>query len=250
MELDRTEARILGALIEKRWTTPDAYPLSLNALTSACNQKSNRDPTLQLAEFEITGCLMGLRQKGLVMIHEREGGRVRRYGERLMDELHHSRQEIAILAELLLRGAQTAGELYRRCGRMAPMGSQSDVDQLLRDLAGGHFVRLRPKAPGQRYARWEQLLCTDRRGAGDADGDGTDTTDPAPAAATAPAATSYVQTHAPQPVVDSGGPVMGVGMTAPPPLPDVHEELEALREELTALRARVTALEEELATRP
>ena len=237
MELDRTEARILGALIEKRWTTPDAYPLSLNALLAACNQKSNRDPVMQLQEFEISGCLMGLRQKGLLMLHDREGGRVQRYGEKLMDELHVSRQEIAILAELLLRGPQTAGELTRRCARMAPMGGQSDVEQLLRDLAGGRFVHLLPKASGQRYARWQQLLCSSRTAdADDGDDDGN---------ADAPAEpTTFVQSHAPQPVVDAGGPVMGAGMPAAAPADvDVREEIEALRKEVIALRQRVADLE-------
>jgi len=247
MELDRTEARVLGALVEKRWTTPDAYPLSLNALIAACNQKSNRDPVLHLEEFEISGCLMGLRQKGLMMIHEREGGRVRRYGEQFMDELRMSRQEIAILAELLLRGPQTAGELVRRCARMAPMGTQSDVEGLLRELAGGHYVRLLPKGSGQRYARWQQRLCANRAEApGDDDDDGEGDTDetpsPPPAPAAAPATAPFVQTHAPRPVIDSGGPVVGAAMPAPPD-DDLRNELEDVREELTALRRRVTVLE-------
>ena len=165
MELDRTEARILGALVEKRWTTPDQYPLSVNALVAACNQKSNRDPVLHLESFEVEGCLMGLRQRGLVMVHEQVGGRVPRYGEKLMDELRVSREEMAILAELLLRGPQTAGELFRRCKRMAPYASQQQVEAMLRDLAGGHFVYLQAKESGQRYARWGQRLCT----AGEAD---------------------------------------------------------------------------------
>ena len=76
MELDRTEARVLGALIEKRWTTPDQYPLSMNALVAACNQKSNRDPVTDLQEFEIAGCLLALRPRGLAVVHEQHGGRV------------------------------------------------------------------------------------------------------------------------------------------------------------------------------
>ena len=78
--LSPSEARVLGVLVEKAQTTPGQYPMTVNAIVSGCNQKSNRDPVLHLEQFEITGCLMGLRQKGLVMIHEREGGRVQRYG--------------------------------------------------------------------------------------------------------------------------------------------------------------------------
>jgi len=240
MELDRTEARVLGALIEKRWTTPDAYPLSLNALIASCNQKSNRDPVLHLEEFEISGCLMELRQKSLLMMHEREGGRVRRYGERLMEELHMSRQEIAILSELLVRGPQTAGELVRRCARMAPMGSQTDVEQLLRDLAGGGFVNLLSKASGQRYARWHQLLCTDTEGTADDEEEGGDEETAAPTPALAQ---PVIQTHAPRPVVDTGGPVVGVAMPASG-TDDVRAELDELRKELIALRRRVAELED------
>jgi len=247
MELDRTEARVLGALIEKRWTTPDAYPLSLNALIAACNQKSNRAPVLHLEEFEILGCLMELRQKGLTMIHERDGGRVRRYGERLTDELRMSRQEIAILAELLLRGPQTAGELTRRCGRMAPMGSQSDVDELLRELARGGHAHLLSRESGQRYARWQQLLCTQTDAPAD-DDEETETDERETPAAPA-AAQPFVQIHAPRPAIDAAGPVLGVAMPAASSVAsaasegDLRAELEELRQELIALRKRVAELE-------
>ncbi len=223
MELDRTEARILGALIEKRWTTPDAYPLSLNALVAACNQKSNRDPELELLEFEITGCLMGLRQRGLLMVHEREGGRVPRYGERLMDELLVSRQEIAILAELLLRGPQTAGELFRRAVRMAHLENQERVDALLRDLRERRFVELLPRESGQRYARWRQTLCNDRTGESvPRDDDG-----------------AHAAAH------DGAHDVAGPGRVAPPvaAAPSLRDEVEALRREVAELRARLEKLE-------
>lgn len=158
MELDQTERRILGALIEKQWTTPDQYPLTLNGLVSACNQKSNRDPVLTIEDFEIEGCLRGLRTKGLVMVHERDGGRVQRFSERLGHELDVSKPELSIIAELLLRGPQTAPELYRRCARMASYESSGDVSGLLRELASRHLVHLLPKGAGQRHARWEHRL--------------------------------------------------------------------------------------------
>jgi uncharacterized protein YceH (UPF0502 family) len=248
MELDRTEARILGALVEKRWTVPDQYPLSLNALVAACNQKSNRDPVLHLEEFEVSGCLMGLRQRGLVIVHEQYGGRVPRYSEKVMEELSVSREEMAILAELMLRGPQTAGELFRRCKRMASFVSQQQVDAMLRDLAGGHFVYLQPKASGQRYARWDQRLCV--VGASPAEPpaeppaptEQRDTADhPAPAPAlTPPGAPS----HAPA----ADGPDAGRRGTAPPPAsdaePSLRDELRTLRDEVASLRHRVAELED------
>jgi len=241
MQLDRTEARVLGALVEKRWTTPDQYPLSLNALVLACNQKSNRDPVLALEEFEVTGCLLGLRQRSLVMVHEQYGGRVPRYGEKLMEELRLSRQAMAILAELLLRGPQTAGELYRRCPRMADFANQGEVDAHLRDLAGSHYVTLLARETGQRHARWKQLLCRDRTGAGEGAEDGSpagdacdDEHDVAGPGRIAPPAAGPVA-HAP---------VAHAPVPRPGPAPDVHAELAALRAEVTELRRRVGALED------
>src|SRR6185436_8212437 len=102
------------SLIEKRWTTPEQYPLTLNALVLACNQKSNRDPEMQIQEFIVEGCLYQLRLSELVMVVERDVGRVVRYAERLSEKLDLSRQQQAIVAELMLRGPQTASELLRR----------------------------------------------------------------------------------------------------------------------------------------
>ncbi len=233
MELDRTEARVLGALVEKRWTVPDQYPLSLNALLAACNQKSNRNPLLHLAEFEVSGCLLGLRQRGLVVVHEQFGGRVPRHAEKLMDELRLSRQEMAILAELLLRGPQTPGELLRRCARMAHFENEGRVEALLRDLADGHFVRLQPKAGGQRHARWQQILYEDRAGVSPDDARHSeahetperhdDAVPPVP-----PAAPTAAAPTAPRPAAGA----------AP-----WQDELAALRTEIAALRQRVETLE-------
>ena len=233
MELDRTEARVLGALVEKRWTVPDQYPLSLNALVAACNQKSNRDPVLLLAEFEISGCLMGLRQRGLVVVHEQYGGRVPRYSEKLMDELNVSREEMAILAEVLLRGPQTAGELFRRCARMAHFTSQQQVDAMLRDLAGGHLVYLQPKESGQRYPRWDQRLCTS--------GPSVDAVvDAEPPVAALPAA-PHAPANAPRPTSATAS---ALAPSVAPAEPGVRDEIAALREEVAALRRRVDELED------
>lgn len=167
MELDRTERRLIGALLEKRWTTPDQYPLTLNALVAACNQKSNRDPVMSVTDFEVDGCLRGLRTRGLVMVHERDGGRVQRFAERVENESNLSRPELAILAELMLRGPQAHGELYRRCKRMSHFANEGEVMGLLRELARGHWVRVLPKRPRERYQRWEHLLAPDGESAAD-----------------------------------------------------------------------------------
>ena len=256
MKLDRTEARVLGALIEKRWTVPDQYPLSLNALVAACNQKSNRAPVLSLAEFEVSGCLMGLRQRNLVMVHEQYGGRVPRYSEKLMDELNVSREEMAILTELLLRGPQTAGELFRRCKRMAHYTSQQQVDAMLRDLAGGHFVYLQPKASGQRYARWGQRLCPDGESSvEEPEAPAEPLTDTVTDTMTEPGSPPLEAAAEPRPTPaappsdsppsdspPSHGPPSAPASVAPAG-PSLREELDALRQEVTALRSRVAALE-------
>src|SRR5438552_3293745 len=107
MEIDKTSRRMLGSLIEKKWTTPEQYPLTLNALVLACNQKSNRDPEMQLAEFIVEGCLYQLRLEGLVSVVERDTGRAVRYAERMSEKHDLSRQQEAVVAELMLRGPQT-----------------------------------------------------------------------------------------------------------------------------------------------
>lgn len=158
MHLDRTTRRILGSLVEKRYSTPDQYPLTLNALVLACNQKSNRDPEMQLEEFIVEGCLKQLRVEGWVTIVEREYGRAVRYGERLVEQLALSHQEAAVIAELLLRGPQTEQELHRRCERMTPLGTLNEAVAVLRGLETRGLVRHLPREIGQRVARWKHLL--------------------------------------------------------------------------------------------
>ncbi|MCU0726052.1 MAG: YceH family protein [Planctomycetes bacterium] len=158
MELDRTQRRVLGSLMEKRWTTPEQYPLSLNSLILACNQKSNREPVLELEEFEVRGVLLALMEKGLATRILREGGRTERYSERLTEELGLDRPGSALLAELMLRGPQTAPELARRAARMAPDLADREADPSLAPLATAGLVRLLPREPGQRHARWVHRL--------------------------------------------------------------------------------------------
>lgn len=159
-ELDPLEARVLGVLVEKELTTPDQFPLSLNALSSGCNQKSNRDPAMSLSEAEVRVTIDALRAKGLMGSSHPSGGRVERY--------HHSVREmwgvhavsLAVLTELLLRGGQSIGELKTRCARMVPIESKEAVAHSLEKLAGRGFVRETPPAPGSRAPRWIQLLCS------------------------------------------------------------------------------------------
>ncbi|NGX14868.1 DUF480 domain-containing protein [Wenzhouxiangella sp. XN24] len=164
-ELTPLEARVIGSLIEKEITTPDQYPLSLNALTAACNQKSNRDPVLELGSSEVQEILDGLMKKHLVTDRSGGvGGRVTRYRHRFCNtqfgNLHLEPAERAIICELLLRGAQTPGELRTRANRLAPLRDVSEVEQALRNMAGREepLVVQLPRETGRRDCRWMQLF--------------------------------------------------------------------------------------------
>ncbi len=157
--LNATEVRVLGALIEKELTTPDYYPLSLNALTNACNQKSNRDPVLDLAETDVVRALDGLRFKGLAL-QSGDGGRVAKYAHSVPAKLHLDPAELAILCELLLRGPQTVGELRTSCERMHPFADLAAVETVLQELAERQpplTIKL-PRQPGRKEPRFAQLL--------------------------------------------------------------------------------------------
>jgi uncharacterized protein YceH (UPF0502 family) len=158
LTLTPVEARILGALIEKEITTPEYYPLSLNALTNACNQKSNRDPVLQLDESEIRGALNHLESQSLVRsIAE---SRATKYEHRLQDEFNFYRPEVAIICELLLRGPQTPGELRTRASRMHPFEDLESVLSALQRLSKREppMVTILPRQPGTKEARYAHLL--------------------------------------------------------------------------------------------
>ncbi|WP_243372152.1 YceH family protein [Geotalea sp. SG265] len=157
--LNETEVRVLGALMEKELTTPEYYPLSLNALTNACNQKSNRDPVLSLDEAEVVRALDGLRFKQLALLSG-EGGRVPKYRHTLVEKLRLDPPELAILAELLLRGPQTVGELRTRGERMHPFPDIPAVESALEELMSMNptlVVRL-PRQPGRKDCRYAHLL--------------------------------------------------------------------------------------------
>ena len=163
LQLTVLEARVLGSLIEKEVTTPDQYPLSINSLRLACNQKSNRDPFMETDESAVQDTVNGLMRQFLVA--EASGNRVPRYRQSLCGVEHArfivSPQERALLCELLLRGPQTAGELRSRAQRLAPFPALADVEtalQLLSTREGQALVIQLPRVPGSREVRYAQLL--------------------------------------------------------------------------------------------
>ena len=164
-QLEPLEARVIGCLIEKQITTPDQYPLSLNALTLACNQKSNRDPMMSVDDATVQATLDKLSKKHLVMERSGFGSRVPKYQHRFCNtefgSLKLNPLELAILCELMLRGPQTPGELRTRASRMAPVGEVSEVETTLRALAtreDGPFVVRLAREPGRRDSRYAQLF--------------------------------------------------------------------------------------------
>ena len=176
--LSDVETRVLGSLIEKELTTPEYYPLSLNALVNSCNQKSNRDPVVDLDETAVREAMRGLEKKGLAGNADNMTGRVTKYGHRLQEAYNFTRHEIAILAELLLRGPQTPGELRSRADRMHKFDDMGVVQTTLRKLMEREppLVKMLPRQPGTKEARYAHLL------SGDIYGSGTNDSVPAPAA--------------------------------------------------------------------
>ncbi len=208
MELTPAETRVLGCLIEKERTTPENYPLSLNALVAACNQLTNREPIMALGDREVEEALDALRHKKLATVIFGAGSRVQKYRHILPDIYNFTPQETALLCVLLLRGPQTAGELRGRAERMAPFASLTDAENVLNAMAEGGepLVRLLAARPGQKERRYVQLLS----------GEPAEPADPDPIPARSPAA------HEP---------------AAPSRLETVEKEVATLREELTELRA-------------
>ena len=153
------ETRVLGVLAEKQRTVPDSYPLTLNSLVSGCNQKSSRDPVIEASEAEVQAVLDNLRTLSLIV--ETSGGRASRYGHNIERVLHIPSQSLALLAILMLRGPQTAGELRISCERLHKFADISSVESFLVELAerpaGGLVVEL-PRQPGARENRWSHLL--------------------------------------------------------------------------------------------
>jgi len=159
------EARVIGCLLEKQIATPDQYPLSLNALVNACNQKSNRDPVLELDEREVQAVVDGLMKRQLVLEKSGFGSRVPKYQHLFCNtqfgSLRFSPQGTAIVCELLLRGPQTPGELRTHAARLAPLKDVSEVETELEELMtrpDGPFVAKLPREPGRRESRYAHLF--------------------------------------------------------------------------------------------
>ncbi len=235
-ELTPVEQRVLGCLIEKRWTTPDQYPLSLNGLRLACNQSTNRDPVTDYDEGSVRDAAQRLSLYGLARLASGHGSRAIKYRHLAEESLGLGREELAVLAVLLLRGPQTPGELKARTERMAPLASLADVERVLATLTEREYVRRIGRRPGQKEDRFEQLL------GGGRDRDGGPA--PAPALADAPAP---VQVGMPAPASVSAPASVPAPASVSAPA-NVHAPASAPANANGGLAERVAALEDEVAT--
>ncbi len=223
MVLTAEEVRVLGALIEKEMATPDYYPLTLNALVNACNQKSNREPVVQYGDGAVLKAISGLQNNQLAFEVNAVDSRVPKYEHNVGKRLMLSVQEIAILTVLLLRGPQTVGELRGRTGRLYPFDNLDEVAVTLDSLATrelGALVTQLPVLPGRKEPRYAHLLS------------GEPAVEETPAFAYAPTPTAPAVAPAPAPPVDSG---LQDQVSA------LEEEVLSLREELDELKAAFQA---------
>jgi len=210
MDLDPVEVRILGCLIEKQRTTPDQYPLSLNALRLACNQTTNRDPVVHYDEETIRGGLHRLGRRRYTRLASGHSSRASKYRHLLDDELHLDPAEQAVLAVLMLRGPQTPGELKQRTERMQGFASTGELEEVLTRLIDKQFVHELARRPGQKEERFMHRLSEDL------DDESTE-----------------VAAQAQAPVV------------VPPP-PRRDERMDRLEAEVAALREEIAAIKAEL----
>ncbi|WP_339722726.1 DUF480 domain-containing protein [uncultured Paraglaciecola sp.] len=165
IQLSPIQARLIGVLLEKEVTTPDQYPLSLNGLTLGCNQKSNRDPVMSLTESDVQNVLDELKEKKLILEHTGSGSRVVKYKHRFCNtefsDLKFSRQQLAIICVLLLRGPQTPGELRTRTNRLADFDNVEEIEATLhklQDLNDQQLVVKLDREPGKRDSRYAHLF--------------------------------------------------------------------------------------------
>jgi uncharacterized protein YceH (UPF0502 family) len=161
VDADAVEIRVLGCLIEKQRTTPDVYPLSLNALRLACNQSTNRDPVVDYDEAAIRAALDRLDRKRWARLASGPGSRAAKFRHLLDEAIGLDGAELSLLAVLMLRGPQTPGELKQRTERLHRFHSPPQVEETLQQLAGRDLVRRLGRRPGQKEDRWEQLLGDD-----------------------------------------------------------------------------------------
>jgi uncharacterized protein YceH (UPF0502 family) len=158
MEPDAVEIRVVGCLVEKQRTTPDTYPLSLNALRLACNQSTNRDPVVEYDEESIVEALHRLAERGWTRLASGAGSRARKYRHLLPEALGVDDEELALLAVLMLRGAQTPGELKQRSERLHHFDDLAAVQETLERLGEREYVVRHPRRAGQKEDRFEQVL--------------------------------------------------------------------------------------------
>ena len=158
MQLTAIEVRILGCLIEKEATTPDNYPLSLNALTNACNQTSNRDPIMEVADDAVRWAINNLRQQSLVRAQQGIGSRVMKYQHLVTERMSLEPPLLAVMCTLMLRGPQTTGEIRGRTSRLADVANLSDVEATLNELVTRELVVELTRRPGQKEVRYAHLL--------------------------------------------------------------------------------------------
>ncbi len=159
-EINPIEIRVAGCMIEKETTTPDTYPMTLNALTNATNQKSNRDPVLSLTETEVITALDSLRRKQFALLATSEGSRVPKFRHFFKEKFQLDPKQLALIAELFLRGPQTLGELRTRASRMVDFSDLSQVEDTLQSLQDRQppLVTQLPRVPGQKECRYAQLF--------------------------------------------------------------------------------------------
>ncbi|MEM7092248.1 MAG: YceH family protein [Actinomycetota bacterium] len=238
-QLSEVEARVVGCLIEKAFLTPDVYPMTTNALVSACNQKTNREPVMSLDAVAIDGALMELRQRNIVRRVHMQGSRSTKHRHALDDVLELDDEALSIVSVLLLRGPQTVGELRLRTERYVGFDSLDAVEGCLESLAGRSLARQLGRQPGQKEARWEHLL-----------GDGSEPI----AAAVSPGASSATS-PSPTSVSPAAAPADSTGSPSPPPSPsvgaggpdqDLVERVATLEGELATLRAQLHRLADQL----
>ena len=157
-EPDAVEIRVVACLVEKQRTTPDVYPLSLNALRLACNQSTNRDPVVDYDEQTVSDALRRTALRGWTRLTSGAGSRARKYRHLLPEALDRRRRRAGVLAVLMLRGAQTPGELKQRTERLEGFADLAAVNEVLERLIGRGFVIRHPRRPGQKEDRYEQVL--------------------------------------------------------------------------------------------
>lgn len=264
VELTDVEARILGALVEKSLTTPDQYPMTTNAMVNACNQKSNRDPVVSYTAVDVDGALLELRQRSLVRRVHTPGARSTKHRQTLDEALGLNRSELVLVSVLMLRGAQTLGELRTRSERQNPFESTEAVETVLIRLAerSTPIVRRLERQPGQKEARWVHLLSEDVADAPAATAASADSLAAATAASAGAGAAPVTPSASPAPVsVHTEGRDTHDGDTqgrasqdrdmqdravATPSAESLEERVGALELELRSLRSQLTRLASQL----